>query len=242
MLRRVARHLPDALADPLREATRWLGGLRRSREFRRVNPNVTVHPTARLESATFGQYVIVSERAYLYRAHLDDHTYAAESACLMDVRFGKFCSIGPNSSVGLPQHPTRGYVSTHPAFYQAAPQRYLDYVGEDQVQLFKMVTVGHDVWIGAAAMVMGGLSIGHGAVIGAGSVVTKDVPPYAVCVGVPAKVIRYRFSPDTVEFLLSFGWWDKDETWLRANCRLFRDEKIFKETFRQPRAAGPGGF
>lgn len=75
---------------------------------------------------------------------------------------------------------------------------------------FKEIYIGNDVWIGQRAMVMGGVRIGNGAVVGAGAVVTKDVPPYTIVGGVPAKIIRYRFSDKVVKKLQSSKWWDYD--------------------------------
>lgn len=75
----------------------------------------------------------------------------------------------------------------------------------------KKVLIGSDVWIGARAIILGGVEIGDGAIIGAGAVVTKDIPPYSIAVGVPAKVISYRFSPDKVATLKNLSWWDLPE-------------------------------
>jgi hypothetical protein len=79
------------------------------------------------------------------------------------------------------------------------------------------INVGNDVWIGYEALVLSGVRIGDGAVVGARSVVTKDVPPYAIVAGNPAKLIRYRFSPEVVEQLLDLKWWDKSEEWISQN-------------------------
>ena len=79
--------------------------------------------------------------------------------------------------------------------------------------------------------IMDGVSIGNGAVVAAGAVVTKDVPPYAIVGGVPAKIIKYRFTPDQIEFLQQFKWWNMPEDWIRENWQMFEDIEKFAEKF-----------
>lgn len=83
------------------------------------------------------------------------------------------------------------------------------------------IVIGNDVWIGAKVTLINGISIGDGAVILAGAVVSKDVPPYAIVGGVPAKILRYRYSPDDIELLLKTKWWNKNIEWLRAHKSIF---------------------
>ena len=83
------------------------------------------------------------------------------------------------------------------------------------------------MWIGANVTILDGITIGDGAISGAGSVVTRDVPPYAIVGGTPARIIRFRFTDEEIRFLLKFRWWDKDQTWIRENGELFEDIKLF---------------
>lgn len=146
---------------------------------------------------------------------------------------GRFCSIGERVCVISLTHPAKTFVSTHPAFYSTLGQSGFSFVN---VQKFdekikningEPLTVGNDVWIGSNAVIMAGVTIGDGAIIGAGSLVTHDVKPYSIVVGIPAKMIRYRFSKEQIDFLLHFRWWDKDIEWLRQNAEYFDNIETF---------------
>ena len=90
--------------------------------------------------------------------------------------------------------------------------------------------IGSDVWLGNDVRIMGGVSIGDGAVVGTGALVTKDIPPYSINVGVPAKTIRYRFTEEQIKKLLAEKWWEKDEKWLRDNIERFGDIETFLDS------------
>lgn len=115
---------------------------------------------------------------------------------------GRFCSIGNGVLLGQERtgHPL-DWVSTHPFAHAAEGLQY----ASDESPL----VVGHDVWIGREAMIMAGVCIGHGAVVAARAVVTRDVPPYAIVAGVPARIIRYRHSPELIARLLRSAWWER---------------------------------
>ena len=94
-----------------------------------------------------------------------------------------------------------------------------------------MVEIGNDVWIGSHVLILDGVTIGDGAVVAAGAVVTKDVEPYAIYGGVPAKLIKYRFPPKTIEMLLKMKWWDKEEKWIREHTEDFEDVERFTRLY-----------
>lgn len=128
------------------------------------------------------------------------------------VCIGRYCSIAAGCSLGLQQHPTN-FLSTCARQYFGDCCGWDSFAGSVSLRPFidnrsGLVTIGNDVWIGSNALVMGGVSIGDGAIVAAGAVVTKDVPPYAIVGGVPAKIIRYRFDEATIRELLELKWWD----------------------------------
>jgi hypothetical protein len=110
-------------------------------------------------------------------------------------------------------------------FFSTARQCGSSFVSQNYFEESSRVTVGNDVWIGANVTVIDGIRIGHGAIVGAGAVVVAEVPDYAIVGGVPARLIRFRFSPSEIAWLLEFRWWNRDEAWLRQNHHLFHDIK-----------------
>lgn len=118
---------------------------------------------------------------------------------------GKYCSFAEGVMIIIGNHPIMNK-STHPFFYNPAYK----YVNTYKVQRTK-IKIGNDVWIGFNAIILPSVStIGDGAVIGAGSVVTKDVPPFAIVAGNPAKIIRYRFTEQKINEIIASAWWTKD--------------------------------
>jgi acetyltransferase-like isoleucine patch superfamily enzyme len=179
------------------------------------------------DDVTFGYACKLGGPVLITDAAIGDFTYIEPGCRISSVDIGKYCSIGPYSIVGAAQHPIDTLVSSHPRFYMAAPHFKYDLVEADSHDSWIRTQVGHDVWMGAGATVLGGVRVGDGAIVGAGAVVTKDVPPYAVVGGVPAKVIRYRFPPEVIDLLLELAWWDRDTDWLRENLGLMMDvEKL----------------
>lgn len=133
-----------------------------------------------------------------------------------EVVIGRYSSIGPDVLIGSNVHPLTT-PSTSSVFYSPLWGAKIDQRTSHNNQA---VHIGSDVWIGTRSMVMPGVRVGNGAVIAAGAIVTKDVPPYTIVGGIPARVIRYRFSPDFIDRLLQSHWWDRELAQL--NSDLFR--------------------
>lgn len=116
---------------------------------------------------------------------------------------GRYCSIASSCTIGAASHPL-DWLSSHPFQYHAGTEPGVSKRQRDNPP----TNIGHDVWIGANTVVLAGVTVGTGAVIGAGSFVTRNVPPYAVVVGTPAKGLRFRFPPQIAAELLGLAWWD----------------------------------
>lgn len=177
----------------------------------------------RIFNSHFGRRCRLGGNCLIRTSSFGDFSYAEAGVRITHTSIGKYCSIGPGVMIGLAAHPVDRYASTHPVFYLNRPHLGYDFVTEDLRSDYTGTNIGNDVWIGANALVMDGVSIADGAIIGAGSVVTKDVEPYTIVGGVPAKPIRKRFDDRTIDALLEIKWWDKGETWIRDNAEKLTD-------------------
>lgn len=173
----------------------------------------------------------------LIREHFDieigRYTYGAyriDGSIDDGTRIGSFCSIAPNSRIGGAGHPL-DRVSTHPFTYLS--NRGFVPADDDALQasLTRPVVIDDDVWIGENAILLPGVRVARGAVIGAGAVVTKDVPPYAIVLGVPARIARHRFTPEQIERLLAIDWPSWSDERIRADVDAFSDVDGFIERF-----------
>lgn len=152
-------------------------------------------------------------------------------------KIGRFSSIGPNCFTAIGVHPyTYPYISTSPYFVSSFKQNGHSLYDKSVFDEFKyadteghFIVIGNDVWIGASVTLVNGVTIGDGAVVLAGSVVTKDVPPYAIVGGVPAKVLKYRFNEEDIKLLLKTKWWNNDLEWLKENKHLFLSFDQYKK-------------
>lgn len=138
---------------------------------------------------------------------------------------GRFTSIAAEVKNAQGVHPiTVPYVTTSPMFFSLKKQSGITFAKEQLFDEMRApISIGNDCWIGQRVFFVGGLTIGDGAVVLAGAVVTKDVPPYAIVGGVPAKILKYRYDEKTIKFLLEKKWWNMPIEWLRENSDLFCD-------------------
>lgn len=182
-----------------------------------------IHESARVSNSTLGRYTEVSERTRLEEVVMGDYSYIMQDGSVWCAEIGKFANIAAAVRINATNHPT-WRATLHHFTYRAA-----DYFegAENDHDFFtwrreNRVTIGHDVWIGHGATVLPGVTVGNGAVIGAGAVVSKDVAPYTIVGGVPARLIRERFARDTAARMESLSWWDWDHDRLFAALADFR--------------------
>lgn len=162
-------------------------------------------------------------------------SYIGQNSTLPKTCIGRFCSLSQNIQLVAGRHPSSKFVSTHPAFFSTLQQSGFSYVNDQKFEEYKYVDdekkyllkIGNDVWIGANVLLLEGITIGDGAIVGAGSVVTKDVSPYSIVAGSPARVIRYRFTEEEIAFLIEYQWWNKDKEWIKTHADLFQDISSF---------------
>jgi virginiamycin A acetyltransferase len=179
---------------------------------------------------TLGRHVKLYSVHELYSVEIGDYTYVAPNSFICCAKIGKFCSIGPNVVCGLGIHPTNG-ISTSPMFYSTFKQNGISLSQDNKTTEILDVVIGNDVFIGANVTILGGVKIGDGAVIGAGAVVSKDIPAYAVAIGVPIKIVKYRFDEEIIKQLLTVKWWDWPEDRLQLIERNFFQLDDFLKEF-----------
>jgi len=176
----------------------------------------------RTEDSFFDNNVNIQRNALIYSTKIGKYTYTGRNFVAWHSKIGSFCSISWNVSVGGANH-DYSKVTTH-AFLYVKQFGFLkdDEKGYDRFS--EECTIGNDVWLGANVVICRGVKIGDGAVVAAGAVVTKDVPPYSIVGGVPAKIIKKRFNDELTKRLLEIQWWNFPDDVIRANYYLFNSE------------------
>ncbi len=181
-----------------------------------------IDPTATIRDTTLGLWTAVGARSSVVESMLGDYSYVVSDCSIMSSEIGKFCSIAAQSRLNPGNHPLERVALHHFSYRSAAYD-----MGSDDDDFFAWrrdhpVTLGHDVWIGHGAVVLPGVQIGTGAVVGAGAVVSRDVPPFAIAAGVPARMLRFRFTQRQIDQLLDLAWWNWPHARLAAALPDFR--------------------
>ncbi|HWT62754.1 MAG TPA: DapH/DapD/GlmU-related protein [Ochrobactrum sp.] len=182
-----------------------------------------IHETAIVNGCTLGRYTEIGERSRLSETVLDDYSYLGVDCEIWCAEIGKFSNIASHVRINATNHPT-WRPTLHHFTYRAG-----DYwPGEkDETEFFEwrrgnVVKIGHDTWLGHGSTILPGVTVGNGAVIGAGAVVSRDVAPYTIVGGVPARLIRERFDAATGNRLDRLAWWDWSHDRLREALDDFR--------------------
>jgi phosphonate metabolism protein (transferase hexapeptide repeat family) len=195
-----------------------------------VRPKIAetvVHETARLREADIGRRCEVLRNTRIEYSSLGDYSYLGENCEVADAAIGKFTAIANSVRIGAPNHPMER-PSQHrftycPEYYEATATRDRDFFADRRSD---KVIVGNDCWIGHAAIILPGVSVGDGAVIAAGAVVSRNVAPYTVVGGVPARLIRKRFPEAVAERLQRIAWWNWPDDVIFERLADFRSEQI----------------
>ena len=163
----------------------------------------------------------INRLAKVINSKIGRYSYVGIGSWVIHAEIGNFCSIASDVNIGLAKH-SLDYLSTSPIFTEKRNGTGHCWVEKSCFIPSEPTIIGNDVWIGYRALIRGGVTVGDGAIIGAGAVVTKNVPAYAIVGGVPAKIIRFRYPQETINLLNNIKWWEMREDVLRENISIFQ--------------------
>ena len=191
-----------------------------------------IHPSCVVNHTTFGTFVELGDGCIVNDSHIGSYTYLFAQNDVYNTQIGKFHSIATGVRINPEQHPMRHRVAAHHLTYRAAHYG----LGEDDASIIDWrkqlrVTTGNDVWIGHNAIIMGGVTLGDGAVVAAGAVVTHDVRPYEIVGGVPARHMGWRYDEETIAAMERIAWWDWSHEELKERLPDFNDVPAFIEKY-----------
>ena len=192
--------------------------IRQNFKFR--NKNIKISVGCNIEKSKFGKNNFLGQNVSLINSQIGDFSYISSNSKIKNTTIGKFCSIGPNVQIILGKHPVN-LISTHPSFY-SNNKPYRTFSDKNYIDEYGSASIGNDVWISEGVIIPNNVIIGNGAIIAARSVVTKDVEPYSIVAGSPARLIKYRFDELTCKKINNSEWWEWSEEKLKRNYIKFQ--------------------
>jgi acetyltransferase-like isoleucine patch superfamily enzyme len=212
------------------EPSLFIVEFKRRKLEKKFNENqVTIGYNCSVYNSKLGFKVFLSNNSLISNSEIGNYSYVNANSNISKCTIGKFCSIASSVQIGIGIHPTH-LVSTHPAFY-ANNKDFETFADKNHFEEYKKVIIGNDVWIGNGVTIMGGVCIGDGAVIAANAVVTKNVEPYSIAGGVPARHIKFRFDENFVKKISKIAWWNNSHEWFKENYMLFHNPEQFISFF-----------
>lgn len=187
-----------------------------------INESSSVGDSSKVDMSNLSSYVRIDRFNHIYQSSIGNHSYTGQGTVIMHTKVGKFTSISWGVTIGPANHDYER-VTNHSFLYNT----YDGLRDNDEIPYNRFqaeCTIGNDVWIGTNATILRDVAIGDGAVVGANSVVTKDVPPYAIVAGVPARVIKYRFTKEIINKLMELKWWNLSDEIIRSNFDVFKSK------------------
>lgn len=182
-----------------------------------------IHPDCKIVETSFGRYCEVGQGSILAYSAFDDYSYCDRYADIANTAVGKFANIAAMTRIGPTDHPWKN-ASLHHFLYRSAD--YWDDAEPDAAffahRRSRRTVIGHDTWIGHGAIVKPEVTVGHGAIVAAGAVVTRDVAPYMIVAGCPARPLRERLPAAVADRIVALAWWDWDHERLRGALGDFR--------------------